>query len=344
MPPPILVTGGCGLIGSAVVERALEADRRVFVLDNLSTGSPRNLPDDPRVELTVGDVCDDALVGSLVRRCGAVAHLAAGVGVERILARPTGMLRQSLLGTEAVLRHAAAARRPVFFASTSEVYGDSDGEPLEETRPVGFGPPDRLRFTYAAGKAAGEALAFAYAREYGLKVAVGRFFNVTGARQGGGAVLPSFVRQAIAGGPIRVHGDGSQTRCFLDAKDAAEYVWRLLEGASAFAKATADKSAFATAPAYAEATAGKTADTSGALVNIGRAEPISILDLARRVRDVVDPRVKIDAAPPRYGSGFVAIRHRRPDVRRLLALTGYFPSVPLDETIRSCVSVARAAR
>jgi UDP-glucose 4-epimerase len=318
MSRTILVTGGCGLIGSAVVERALAAGMRVFVLDNLSTGSPRNLPRDPRVELTVGDVCDDALVSSLVRRCGLVAHLAAGVGVERILARPTGMLRQSLLGTEIVLRHAAAVRKPVFFASTSEVYGDSDGAPLAETRPVGFGAPDRIRFSYAAGKVAGEALAFAYAREYALPVTVGRFFNVTGPRQSaeGGAVLPTFVRQALAGGPITVHGDGSQTRCLLDARDAAEYVWRLLEDV----------------------------ESGGCLVNIGRPEPITVLDLARRVRDLVDPRVEIDAAPPKYGDGFVAIRHRRPDVRRLLALTGYAPRVPLDETIRSCVSVARAAR
>jgi UDP-glucose 4-epimerase len=318
MPPPILVTGGCGLIGSAVVERALAAGMRAFVLDNLSTGNLKNLPQDPRVELTVGDVCDDALVGSLVRRCGLVAHLAAGVGVGRILARPTGMLRQSLLGTEIVLRHAAAVRRPVFFASTSEIYGDSDGEPLAETRPVGFGAPDQMRFTYAAGKIAGEALAFSYAREYGLPVAVGRFFNVTGARQSadGGAVLPTFVRQALAGATITLHGDGSQTRCFLDARDAAEYVWRLLEDA----------------------------ETGGSLVNIGRPEPTTIFDLARRVRDLVDPRVKIDARPPKYGRGFVPIRHRRPDVRRLLALTGYAPRVSLDETIRSCVNVARAAR
>ncbi|HEX5138655.1 MAG TPA: NAD-dependent epimerase/dehydratase family protein [Planctomycetota bacterium] len=314
----ILVTGGCGLIGSAVVERVLAAGGRALVLDNLSTGKPGNLLKDPRVELTVGDVCDDALVQSLVRRSDAVAHLAAGVGVRLVLSRPTGALRQSLLGTENVLRHAAAGRRPVFYASTSEVYGDSDGEPLAETRPLGFGAPDRLRFSYAAGKAAGEALAFAYAHEYGLPVAVGRFFNVTGARQSpdGGAVLPTFARQALAGSTITLHGDGSQTRCFLDARDAAEYVWRLLDAA--------------TAP--------------GTLVNIGHDEPVTILDLARRVRDLVDPRVRIEATPPRYGAGFVPIRHRRPDVRRLRGLTGHHPQVPLDETIRSCVLVARAAR
>jgi len=318
MSKRILVTGGCGLIGSAVVERALTAGSRVLVLDNLSTGRASNLPRDPRIELTVGDVCDDALVRSLVQRSDAVAHLAAGVGVRLVLSRPTGALRQSLLGTETVLRHAAAARRPVFFASTSEVYGESDGRPLEETRAVGFGPPDRLRFSYAAGKAAGEALAFTYAHEYRLKIAVGRFFNVTGARQSadGGAVLPTFVRQALAGSTITLHGDGSQTRCFLDAKDAAEYVWQLL----------------------------RSADARGTLVNIGRDEPVTILDLARRVRDLVDPRVRIETAPPRYGEGFVPIQHRRPDVRRLLALTGYTPRVPLDETIRSCVRVARAAR
>jgi len=314
----ILVTGGCGLIGSALVERALAAGVRVVVLDNLSTGSPANLPADARVELVVGDVCDDALVGALVRRCDRVAHLAAGVGVGLILARPTGALRQGLLGTENVLRHAAAARRPVFFASTSEVYGDSAGGPLSESRPVGFGAPDKLRFTYAAGKAAGEALAFAYAHEYALPVAVGRFFNVTGPKQSaaGGAVLPTFVRQAFAGGPITVHGDGEQTRCFLDARDGAEYVWRLLEGAS----------------------------PGGCLVNIGRDEPVTILELARRVRDLVDPRVAIETAPPAYGAGFVPIRHRRPDVRRLLALTGHRPVVPLEATLRSCVSGAAAAR
>jgi UDP-glucose 4-epimerase len=317
MPPRILVTGGCGLIGSAVVERALASGARVVVLDNLSTGSRRNLPDDPAVELVVGDVCDDALVATLVRRCERVAHLAAGVGVELILERPTGALRQSLLGTEIVLRHAAAARRPVFFASTSEVYGDSDGAPLAETRALGFGAPDRLRFTYAAGKAAGEALAFAYAREYALPVAVGRFFNVTGPRQSAaGAVLPRFVGQALAGGPLTVHGDGSQTRSFLDARDAAEYVWRLLDAAG----------------------------QGGTLVNIGRDEPVTILELARRVRALVDPRLRIEAVPPAYGPGFVAIRHRRPDVRRLIALTGYRPRVTLDETLVACVSGARAAR
>ncbi|MHC4958603.1 MAG: NAD-dependent epimerase/dehydratase family protein [Planctomycetota bacterium] len=211
----VLVTGGCGLIGSSVVERALRDDARVTVLDNLSSGSRDHLPHDPRVELVVGDVCDESLVGALVPRCDAVFHLAAGVGVGLILARPTGSLRASLLGSEIVLRHAAAARRPVFFASTSEVYGDSDGEPLREERNVGFGSPDTLRFSYAAGKAAGEALAFAYAAEYGLPVVVGRFFNVTGPRQSGehGAVVPAFVDQALAGGPIEIHGDGKQTRC-----------------------------------------------------------------------------------------------------------------------------------
>ena len=156
MPSRLLITGGCGLIGSALAERALRAGTEVVVLDNLSTGRRENLPHSDRVRLYVGDVCDEALVGRLVRRCDHVAHLAAGVGVGLILSRPTGALRQSLLGTEAVLRHAAAARRPVFFASTSEVYGDSDGAPLREEQPLGFGAPDKLRFSYAAGKAAGE--------------------------------------------------------------------------------------------------------------------------------------------------------------------------------------------
>jgi UDP-glucose 4-epimerase len=307
----ILVTGGCGLIGSAFVERALAARVGIVVIDNLSTGRREHLPRDPRVELVVGDVCDDALLGRLVRRCASVVHLAAGVGVGLVLARPTGALRQGLLGTEVVLRHAAAARRPVFFASTSEVYGDSDGAPLSEERPLGFGSAERLRFTYAAGKAAGEALAFAYAREYALPVAVGRFFNVTGPRQApeSGAVVPRFVEQAFSGGPLTVHGDGAQTRSFLDARDAAEYVWRLL----------------------AQARPG------GILANIGRDEPVTVLELARKIRDLVDPAVGIRFAEPTYGEGFAPIRHRRPDVRRLLAWTGHVPRHDLDATLRACV-------
>jgi UDP-glucose 4-epimerase len=313
----VLVTGGCGLIGSSVVERALRDDARVTVLDNLSSGSRDHLPHDPRVELVVGDVCDESLVGALVPRCDAVFHLAAGVGVGLILARPTGSLRASLLGSEIVLRHAAAARRPVFFASTSEVYGDSDGEPLREERNVGFGSPDTLRFSYAAGKAAGEALAFAYAAEYGLPVVVGRFFNVTGPRQSGehGAVVPAFVDQALAGGPIEIHGDGKQTRCFLDAADAAEYVWRLL---------------------------GNAREGGSGLYNIGRDKSVSVLDLARRVRELVDPAVVLAHVEPAYGSGFRAIQRRRPDTRRLRAATGYAPRIELDETVRASVTARRA--
>jgi len=314
MPSRLLITGGCGLIGSALVERALQAGAEVVVLDNLSTGRRENLPRSDGVRLLVGDVCDDALVGRLVRRCDHVAHLAASVGVGLILSRPTGALRQSLLGTEIVLRHAAAARRPVFFASTSEVYGDSDGRPLGEEQCLGFGSPDQLRFSYAAGKAAGEALAFAYASEYALPVVVGRFFNVTGPRQSAtfGAVLPTFAEQALAGGPITVHGDGTQTRSFLDVADGAEYVWRLL---------------------------GRTG-----LVNIGRDEPVTIRDLAGRVREQVEPRPRIDFVTPSYGAGFVPIHHRRPDVRRLCAWTDYTPRIPLETTVRASLNARRAAR
>ena len=311
----ILVTGGCGLIGSSLVERALDAGWEVVVLDNLSSGKREHLPADDRgarVELVVGDVCDDGIVGELVRRCDRVAHLAAGVGVGLVVSRPTGTLRQSLLGTEVVLRHAAAARRPVFFASTSEVYGDSDGAPLREERPAGFGPPDRIRFSYAAGKAAGEALAFAYAYEYALSVVVGRFFNVTGPRQSAafGAVVPTFVDQALAGGPLTIHGDGSQTRAFMDARDAAEFVWRLLDRAA----------------------------PGGTLCNIGRDDPITILDLAGKVRALVDDAISLERVP----AGFSQIHRRRPCAERIFELTGYEPVVSLDETLRACVRTRRA--
>ena len=309
----LLVTGGCGLIGSAFVERALRADCQVTVLDNLSSGVPENLPDDPRVDLQVGDVWEDDLVGPLVNDNDRVVHLAARVGVSVVLERPTYMLRQSLLGSEVILRHAAAARRPIFFASTSEVYGDSDGTPLSEDRAVGFGSPRRTRFSYAAGKAAGEALAFAYAREYGVPVCVGRFFNVTGARQRPEAgVVARLVRQAREGGPLTVHGSGAQTRSFLDAADAAEYVWRLI------------------------------ARPHEALVNIGRDEPVSMLSLAERIRDAIDPALEIAHTEPDYRRGFVPIRHRRPDCTRLLELTRHAPKHDLAAILRRMLRDARA--
>jgi len=312
----LLVTGGCGLIGSALVERALHDGWDVSVLDNLSTGRREHLPANPRdeqigprVELTVGDVCDEEIVGALVRRCDRVAHLAAGVGVALVLDRPTGALRQSLLGTEIVLRHAAAHRRPVFFASTSEVYGDSDGTPLSEDATVGFGSPERTRFSYAAGKAAGEALAFAYAQEYALRVVVGRFFNVTGARQAPEAgVIPRLLEQARAGQPLTVHGDGNQTRSFLDAEDAAEFVWRLFDVVQ-----------------------------GSALCNIGRDESVTIRDLAERVRDLVDSGLAVVHTGFEYGEGFAPIRHRRPDCSRLTELTGLAPRWNLDAILRRCL-------
>ncbi|MHC4938571.1 MAG: NAD-dependent epimerase/dehydratase family protein [Planctomycetota bacterium] len=300
----LLVTGGCGLIGSAFVERAVRAGCHVTVLDNLSTGLPENLPDDPCVDLEVGEVWEDDLVGHLVRETDRVVHLAAGVGVPVVLERPTYMLRQSLLGSEVVLRHAAAARKPIFFASTSEVYGDSDGTPLQEDAPVGYGSPVRTRFSYAAGKAAGEALAFSYAAEYGLPVAVGRFFNVTGARQLPEAgVLARLVHQAQAGEALTVHGDGEQTRSFLDAADAAEYVWRLI------------------------------ARPHETLVNIGRDQPVTMRALAECVRDAIDPGLEIVFREPEYGSGFAPIRHRRPDCGRLLELTRHQPRFDLDAIV-----------
>jgi UDP-glucose 4-epimerase len=309
----LLVTGGCGLIGSAFVTRALRDGCLVTVLDNLSTGLSGNLPEDPRLDLVVGDVTDEELVHDLVRENDRIVHFAGAVGVARVLERPTATLRQSLIGSEIVVRNAASARRPLFFASTSEVYGDSDGTPLREEDPIGFGSPERTRFSYAAGKVAGEALAFAYASEYGLPVSVGRFFNVTGAAQRSEAgVLAKLVKQALDGLPLTVHGDGQQTRSFLDAEDAAEYVWRLI------------------------------ARPHAALVNIGRDDAITMLSLAERIRDAIDPGLEIEHVKPNYPDGFAEINHRRPDCTRLHELTRFRPRNDLDSIIARMVEKLRA--
>lgn len=311
-----LITGGAGFIGSHLAERLLADGVAVTVLDDLSTGSARNiahLEDERLFDVTVGDVSDERLVRGLIRRHDVVFHLAAAVGVKLILADPIQSFRTNVLGTESVLRAAAQTGAKVLIASTSEVYGKVARLPQREDDDVLLGATAYSRWSYATCKMLDEFVGLAYARR-GLPVVCFRLFNTVGPRQTGeyGMVLPRFVDAALRGHPLRVHGDGSQSRCFLHVADAVEAILRL-EGAP---------------------------EAPGEVFNIGSTETVTILELAERVLSTVRSACETDAmitfmpyeqAYPE--PGFQDIPARLPDVSKIESLTGWHARHDLDRII-----------
>lgn len=318
----VLVTGGAGFIGSHLVEALLARGDRVAVIDDASTGSFDNLKAvaaHPELTVVHGSVCDDLAVDEL---CAGfhpelVIHLAAAVGVRRILERQVGSIVTNVRGTEAVLRAAAqhGARR-VVIASTSEVYGKQDKVPFREDDDAVLGSTNLHRWSYACAKMLDEFLALAWHRERGLGVTVARFFNVTGPRQSPayGMVLPRFCRAALAGGTLEVHGDGEQTRTFLHVADAVTGILAL---------------------AGCDAAVGR-------VVNIGGTEEVSMRALAQRVIAAAG-RGSITLIPyaSAYPAGFEDMRRRVPDTTRLRTLTGWIPTRDLAAIIGETLADAR---
>ena len=318
-----LVTGGAGFIGSHLTERLLARGERVLVLADLSTGRLANLSavaSHPGLEFQQGSVTDRPLVAALVARSERVIHLAAAVGVRLIVDEPVRTLETNIHGTEVVLVECARRRTPVFVASSSEVYGKGSRCPFREDDDVLLGPTTKSRWSYAASKMVDEFLALSYHRERGLPARVGRFFNTVGPRQVGqyGMVLPRFIEQALAGGPITVYGDGSQSRAFAHVADVVDSVVALMD-----------------AP-----------DAAGQVFNIGGTEEVTIRALAERVRAIVDPKVEIRHVTyeEAYGGGFEDLGRRVPDTSRLLRVAGRTPARTLDEILRDTVLHLRSER
>ncbi|MDZ4770164.1 MAG: GDP-mannose 4,6-dehydratase [Chloroflexota bacterium] len=315
-----LITGGAGFIGSHLAEKLLADGATVTVIDNLSTGSVANLAladRHPRFRSAIEDIRNIHVMDRLVSECDVIFHLAAAVGVQRIISEPIETIETNIGGTEVVLKAARRYRRKVLIASTSEVYGKGVKFPFEEDDDSLLGPTTRSRWSYAASKAIDEFLGLAYHRQVDLPVVIFRLFNTVGARQSGqyGMVLPRFVQWALAGEPIRVYGDGEQQRCFGNVNDVVTAIAAL-------------------------------ADVDGAVgqvFNIGSDEEISIVGLAERVKARTGSASPITFIPyeEAYETGFEDFRRRVPSLDKIKRVIDWQPTTPLDQTIDQIIAYHR---
>ncbi len=309
----ILVTGGAGFIGSHLVERLLADNKAVVVVDDLSTGSLENLQPvkaNPKLRVIQSKVSACGELPKLVASAEAIYHLAAAVGVELVVRSPIHVLQTNLHETEVLLEAAAPHRVPVLVASTSEVYGKSQKPAFSEEDDLLIGPPHQSRWGYACSKLMDEFLALAFAKERGLPVVITRLFNTVGPRQTGryGMVLPRFIAAAKSGQPLKVYGDGLQSRCFCYVLDTVEALVRLQNAPTA----------------------------RGEVFNVGGTEEISMLDLARLVIETLNSKSAIEFVPyaEAYTPGFDDMRRRKPMVDKLAGTTGFRPTTTLREIIR----------
>ena len=308
-----LITGGAGFLGSHLAERLLEKGEEVHVIDDLSTGSIENiesLKGHPGFHYTIETIMNEPVLAELVDRVDVVFHLAAAVGVRLIVESPVNTIETNVHGTEKVLKLANKKRKKVVLTSTSEVYGKADAVPFREDGDLVMGPTSKGRWSYACSKAIDEFLALAYHKEKRLPIVVARLFNTVGPRQTGryGMVIPNFVKQALLGHHLTVHGDGTQTRCFTYVTDVVGQLVALAEDPGAV----------------------------GEVFNVGNdREEITILELAERVKSRAGSRSAIDLVPyeKAYEEGFEDMQRRVPDLSKLRALTGYEPQVHLDEIL-----------
>jgi UDP-glucose 4-epimerase len=317
-----LVTGGGGFIGSHLVEALLARGNDVVVLDSLSTGQLPNLEvarTHPNLRFVQGSVFDELLVDELVHECDTIVHLAAAVGVRLIMEEPLRSLNTNIRGAEIVIEAALHYRRKILLASTSEIYGKNSAVPLKETSDCILGSPTVPRWAYSTAKAMAEILAFAYHQERNLPAVVVRFFNTVGPRQSPayGMVIPRLVEQALAGQPLTIYGDGSQTRCFCHVSDVISAVLALLEHP----------------------------DAVGEIFNIGSDEEVTILELSQRILEHTGSSSEIQLIPfdKAFQAAFEDIPRRVPDTSKVRALTGWQPTLTLDDILQETIAQRRAA-
>jgi UDP-glucose 4-epimerase len=315
-----LITGGAGFIGSHLSEALLDAGHQVLILDNLSTGSIDNithLKKRPGFEYFIDTVENEPLLAELIDRADVVFHFAAAVGVKLIVEQPVYTIETNVHGTEVVLKHANKKKKLVVIASTSEVYGKSEDVPFREDSDLVMGPTPKHRWAYACSKAIDEFLALAYWKERKLPVIIVRFFNTVGPRQTGqyGMVIPNFVRQALAGEPITVFGDGTQRRAFTHVADVVDALLKLVVEPKAI----------------------------GQVINIGNMQETTILSLAERIKKMTGSKSVIKLIPydEAYESGFEDMPRRVPALAKIEGLIGYKPVNTLDDILDQVIDYFR---
>jgi UDP-glucose 4-epimerase len=322
-PRSALITGGAGFIGSHLAELLLGDGWSVWVLDDLSTGSYENvahLRDDDRFHLVVDTMLSRTVVNELVNKVDVVYHLGAAVGPRLIVEEPVRTIVTNLEGSEIVLDHCARFGKRVLIASTSEVYGDHrTTDPLHEDARRVYGPTTQKRWLYADSKAMDEYLALAYRQERDLDFVIARLFNTVGPRQSGqyGMVVARFVQAAVAGTPLEIHGDGTQTRTFCHVQDTIRALHGLMESP----------------------------DTTGEIYNVGSRNWISIADLAKRVLELSDSRSELVYVPydKVYGTGIDDMLHRLPSIDKIGAAIGWAPDRTLDEILSDVIAYTRGS-
>ena len=307
-----LITGGAGFVGSHLSDELLRRGAQVHVLDDLSTGSIdnlRHLKGSSGFEYTIDSVTNAPLVAELVDAADVVYHLAAAVGVQLIVESPVRTIETNVRCTEVVLAQASKKKKPVFIASTSEVYGKSADLPYREDGDLTLGPTVKGRWSYACSKAIDEFLAIAHWKERKLPTVIGRMFNTVGPRQTGryGMVVPNFVSQALAGKPLRVFGDGTQSRCFCHVDDVVRALADLMESGRFY----------------------------GEVFNIGTDAEITITALAEKVREIVGSGGPITYVPydEAYEEGFEDMQRRIPDTTKIRDAIGWEPRKSLEDII-----------
>ena len=312
----VLITGGAGFIGSHLADACLHRGDEVFVIDDLSTGTFENiqhLKSNPRFHYTIDSVHNQPVTAELIDQCDVVFHLAAAVGVKLIVESPVRTIETNVRGTEVVLAIANKKKKKVLIASTSEVYGLSTEVPFREDGNLVMGATTKGRWSYACSKAIDEFLALAYWREKKLPTIIVRLFNTVGPRQTGqyGMVIPTFVKQALAGRPITVYGDGTQRRCFGYVGDVIGALVKLIDRPEAV----------------------------GQVFNIGSNEEITILELARRVKELTKSDSEIIFVPydEAYEQGFEDMPRRIPDITKIKALVDFKPQMSLEGILQSVI-------
>jgi len=306
-----LVTGGAGFIGSHLIESLINRSDQVVVLDNLSTGSSKNLGKvADQITVHNGSILDQQLVDKLVADCDYVIHLAAALGVFNIVNKPLESLKTNLQGSEIILQAADKYRKPVLIASTSEIYGKNEKVPLNEEDDRIIGHPLKSRWSYSEAKAVDESLAFFYHLENKLPIRIVRFFNTVGPRQVGhyGMVVPRFIEAALKNQPLSIYGSGEQIRCFCHISDVIRALLLVIDSDQAV----------------------------GEVFNIGNNQQSSINQLADRVISLLGSKSKIDRISYKdaYPQGFEDMQRRVPDISKIKRVLGWSPQLDLDQIIK----------